>query len=349
MIIYLIKNKINGKKYVGQHCGDSDTRWQQHLRESLNMSNNKPLYSAMRKYGTENFTYSVLEEVPLELGQRELDLREIFHIHDQNSYISNGEGYNLTLGGGGAMVSFCSTKVTGKKPDKYDWGQYDKEGNLIKVWENVQDAAKEHGVNYHHIHHASDWHIGKGKYGKTSGGYMWLRIPNNSEAPNKIKSFKELGTKKAKKLTKRKLSKGAGSNDYEISQYDMNGNLIQIWPNNAEHIFRVGNYDSDSVKSNIRGESVFTYGYMWRRFKKGESPKKIEAPKDLTGVNIDYNNFYQQPIYEKDVNGNYTKRINSVSDIKKPFMSQIKIYDNIFNKKNYSNYIPEYEITESLT
>lgn len=348
MVIYLIKNKINGKKYVGQHCGDGDIRWKQHLSESLNKSNNKPLYSSMRKYGTENFEYSELDKLPIELGQRELDLREIYHIHKENSYIGNGQGYNLTLGGGGKMVSFCSTKTTGKKQDKYDWAQYDINGNLISVWKNVQEAAKHFGVNYHHIHHAADWHIGKGKYGKTSGGFMWLRIPNNTESPNKIKSFEDLGTEKAKKLKKRKLSTGASSNNYEISQYDINGDLVQIWPNNAEHIFRTGNYDSDSVKKNIRGESIFAYGYMWRRFEKNMSPQKIQTPKDFSGIKLDYNEFYHQPIYGKDTNDNFTVYINSVSNIKKPFISQIKIYDEIFNKKDYSNYIPEYEIKETL-
>lgn len=341
MIIYKITNNINGKKYVGQHCGTSDSRWKQHLAEAMNQENPYPLYRAIRKYGMENFTYEVLEEVPLELGQKQLDLREIFHIHNENSFIGNKKGYNQTLGGGGKMVAFCSVKETGKKNDKFDWGQYDKEGRLIRIWTNVQDAARQLGVNYHHIHHAADWHLGKGKYGKTSAGFMWVRIPNGTEPPAKIKSFFELGTKKAKKIKARPMSIGASNPDYEIGQFDMLGNLVQVWPNNAEHIFRTANYDSDAIKRNLRGQSIFTYGYMWRRFLKGQTPDKIEAPSETSGLSVDYNLFYDEPVLEKDSEGNFSIKHNSISHLKKPFMVQIGVYDNVFNKKNYSHFIPE--------
>jgi group I intron endonuclease len=343
MIIYKITNNINGKKYVGQHCGNSESRWKQHLAQAFNKENPYPLYRAMRKYGMENFTYEVLEEVPLELGQKQLDLREIFHIHNENSFISHKQGYNQTLGGGGQMVAFCKVKESGKRKDLYDWAQYDKDGNLIKVWNNIQDAANELSVNYHHIHHAADWHIEKGKYGKTSGGFMWVRIPNDSQAPKKIKSSKELGTKKAKKIKARPMSIGASNPDYEIGQYDIFGNLVQIWPNNAEHIFRTANYDSDAVKRNLRGDSIFTYGYMWRRFLKGQSPEKIIAPSDTSGLSIDYNQFYDEPILEKDASGEFSIKHESVSHLKKPFMVQVRIYDSIFNEKNYEHFIPEKE------
>jgi group I intron endonuclease len=343
MIIYKITNNKNGKKYVGQHCGNGETRWNQHLAEAFNKENPYPLYRAMRKYGMENFTYEILEEVPLELGQNYLNLREIFYIHNENSFILHKQGYNQTMGGGGKMVAFCKVKESGNREGTYDWAQYDKNGNLIKVWSSVQDAANENNINYHHIHHAADWHIGKGKYGKTSGGFMWFRIPNNSEAPKKIKSHKELGTKKAVKIKAKPMSIGASNPDYEIGQYDMFGNIVQIWPNNAEHIFRTANYDSDAVKRNIRGESIFTYGYMWRRFLKGQSPEKIKAPADLSGISIDYNEFYDEPILEKDANGEFSIKHKSVSNLKKPFMVQVTIYDNIFNKKNYEHFIPEKE------
>ena len=40
MIIYLITNTVNGKKYVGQHCGDSTKRWKEHLSSALNCRKN---------------------------------------------------------------------------------------------------------------------------------------------------------------------------------------------------------------------------------------------------------------------------------------------------------------------
>ena len=74
--IYQIKNLINGKCYVGQSV-DVESRWTDH---EYTVNNNKllayhyPLYRAMRKYGRDNFYFSVLEEVEMtdDLTAREL-------------------------------------------------------------------------------------------------------------------------------------------------------------------------------------------------------------------------------------------------------------------------------------
>jgi group I intron endonuclease len=78
MIIYLITNTVNGKKYVGQHCGTTDSRWKQHLAAALKLEDPKPLYSAFRKYGVDNFTYEVLETLPKDANEELLDEREIY-------------------------------------------------------------------------------------------------------------------------------------------------------------------------------------------------------------------------------------------------------------------------------
>lgn len=57
----------------------------------------RPLYSAMRKYGTDHFFIEKIEEVPLE----ELSDREIYWINALDSYHN---GYNATLGGDGQQL-----------------------------------------------------------------------------------------------------------------------------------------------------------------------------------------------------------------------------------------------------
>ena len=135
MIIYLITNKVNGKKYVGQHCGSGDSRWKQHLAASLKLENPLPLYRAMRKYGTNNFSYEVLEEIPLSSGPKYLNEREIHWIKQMNSFISEN-GYNVTRGGQGVVSFYCSSQRSKKLSDsidKFNYGQYDPfTGQLIK-------------------------------------------------------------------------------------------------------------------------------------------------------------------------------------------------------------------------
>jgi group I intron endonuclease len=335
MIIYYIKNNVNGKGYVGQHCGDKDSRWKQHLREALQVENPKPLYAAIRKYGIDNFTYSVLEEIPLSVGKKELDLREIYWIHNKNTYIVNGHGYNLTLGGGGQISAFCKTTET--RDDQYNWGQYDKEGNLVKIWDTALEAAKALGINeFRHIYHAADWHIGKGKHGKTSGGFMWFKLKNGETFPNKITSFKELGKEKAKKLRKLTIPGSSTSTENEIAQYDVNGELVNVWPNNMRIPQKQLSIPYPAIMNSILGKSIFGYGYIWRRFRKGESPKKIETPQTLSGIGIEHNLFYDEKVVKLNLNNNQVlKKYDSINDIPIPFMSKIDVYQSIVGDKGH--------------
>jgi group I intron endonuclease len=327
MIIYYIKNKINGKGYVGQHCGNSDSRWKQHLREALQLENQKPLYSAIRKYGIENFTYQELETVPIEMGQKALDIAEISWIHKKNTYIGNKKGYNLTLGGGGGVREFCSSKGEGKA--KYKWGQYSKDGILLKDFNTPTQAATILGCNnYRHLYHAANWHEGKGQFGKTFCGFMWKKVLMSEELPKKITPLLELGTEKPLKIKKTKIPNSSTSNEFEIGQYDFLGNLINTWPNNAEVIGRTLNMEGDAIRRNLRDESVLTYGFMWKRFEKGKTPKKISAPGLLKdSFTIDPNLFYDEPIMKIDVSdGDILNKYESISSIPIPFMKQIPIY-----------------------
>ena len=94
--IYLIENKINGKKYIGQTVYSIEERFQQHLID-CNKHLERPLYRAINKYGKENFEIHELEKCPVEI----LDSREQYWIQYYNTF--HGEGYNATLGGEGTL------------------------------------------------------------------------------------------------------------------------------------------------------------------------------------------------------------------------------------------------------
>ena len=57
MVIYLITNTVNGKKYVGQTARPLGQRIREHTISEY------PIGCAMRKYGRENFTVEILAEV----------------------------------------------------------------------------------------------------------------------------------------------------------------------------------------------------------------------------------------------------------------------------------------------
>jgi group I intron endonuclease len=93
--IYCITNSINQKQYIGQTRFSLQERWRDHCKNAIDdTKSNRPLYRAMRKYGIDNFTITLLEEVPIE----ELDQAEQRWIQNLNTYHN---GYNATLGGEG--------------------------------------------------------------------------------------------------------------------------------------------------------------------------------------------------------------------------------------------------------
>ena len=109
--IYQIKNNINGKIYIGQTSISIEERWRQHLRDA-NIKDYH-LYRAFKKYGIENFTISILEEVSDNINERER-----YWIQLLDSY---NNGYNSTFGGEGSVlydyqaIGRCIEKGLGRK------------------------------------------------------------------------------------------------------------------------------------------------------------------------------------------------------------------------------------------
>lgn len=99
--IYKITNTINNHTYIGKST-NIEQRWKYHLTHYNNTSEyNKTLYKAFRKYGTENFTFEVLEELNEEQYDLFADEKERYWINVYNSFKC---GYNETLGGDGGFI-----------------------------------------------------------------------------------------------------------------------------------------------------------------------------------------------------------------------------------------------------
>ena len=93
--IYVIKNLINGREYVGKTFSTVEKRFKQHLIDSRKeRCEKRPLYSAIRKYGEDNFEYEALGEYEESI----IDHKEKEFIAKRKTYKN---GYNATLGGTG--------------------------------------------------------------------------------------------------------------------------------------------------------------------------------------------------------------------------------------------------------
>lgn len=127
-VIYLITNLINNKKYVGQtQQGREERRWLEHFIYDVN--DNKILHNAIRKYGSDNFEYKVIET---DITEGLIDERERYYIKYYNTFYLNGQGYNMTEGGQG-IHGYAHTKETKQRI---------KESNL-STWQKIKEDEPE--------------------------------------------------------------------------------------------------------------------------------------------------------------------------------------------------------------
>lgn len=108
--IYKITNKINNKCYIGK-SSNIEERWKYHIKNKNSLKEyNKPLYKAFRKYGVENFSFEIIEEID---NYKKLNEREKYWIEFYNCYGGN-KGYNATKGGDGGITCENPRKKYGK-------------------------------------------------------------------------------------------------------------------------------------------------------------------------------------------------------------------------------------------
>lgn len=90
--IYIIKNTVNSKVYIGQTRTSVDQRWKEHLRHA--QYGDQIINRAMKKYGVDKFYIETLEICDISI----LDEREIYYI-DLYDSTDKSKGYNVSIGG----------------------------------------------------------------------------------------------------------------------------------------------------------------------------------------------------------------------------------------------------------
>lgn len=135
--IYVITNQVNGKQYVGKTVNSINYRWTQHLNSIYKPTTEKrPLYTAMRKYGSKNFKIEQLEEC----SSFEAEKREQYWISKLNTY---KEGYNATVGGDGKQL-YNYLNIVNKYLELHNINEVKRVFGCTK--ETVQRALKEYHI-----------------------------------------------------------------------------------------------------------------------------------------------------------------------------------------------------------
>lgn len=98
-IVYIVTNKVNGKRYIGVTSGPLRRRIREHFCHAQKQRNNGAFYRAIRKYGKDCFEWSVLvecENCTLALSE---EIRLIKEMEPE---------YNSTLGGDGRLGGYLT-------------------------------------------------------------------------------------------------------------------------------------------------------------------------------------------------------------------------------------------------
>ena len=146
--IYVIKNKINNKIYVGKAI-NIYRRIKDHVTalNTKNKNENPHLINSWHKYGRENFTYYVVEYVD-ETDRLVLDNilkeRELYWMNKLNS-LDNSIGYNLRLDSESGLIVSEETK---EKMKESQIRRYKNEEERIKQSETMIQLRKNHPELY---------------------------------------------------------------------------------------------------------------------------------------------------------------------------------------------------------
>jgi group I intron endonuclease len=116
-LIYLIRNRVNGKVYIGQTMRPLATRWIEHQSVAKLKRSSVMLHNAIRKYGASNFDFVELHRA---YSREELDEMERRAIWTQDA-TDKRYGYNMKSGGArGELTEEALEKMrkasTGKHP-----------------------------------------------------------------------------------------------------------------------------------------------------------------------------------------------------------------------------------------
>ena len=286
--IYKIENILNHKLYIGQTTLKNPyKRFQQHIARAKSNKNHFRICEAIRKYGPQSFTFSIIEEVQNDL----LDEREKYWIAYYDTY---NYGYNMTYGGK-AMIKPKYCKATDEEILACYFNEAGENGHLTAVLLNISEDTVYRRLKEYHIKTRSKQEIAIGN-NKSHYKAIWQVDINTFEVikewPNIASAVEQLGLNvnaieaKLHKTSKRYFWCYANQESYErlmvrVKNADYKRSLQheyiiqQIDPDTDEvlNTFKtireatayIGKTGVSPISLACNGKQTLAYGYKWKK------------------------------------------------------------------------------------
>lgn len=263
--VYLLRNKVNGKIYVGKSV-NLKKRFGSYKNNETNKCHNQVIDRAIRKYEWKNFEITILEEVldPILILDREAYWIKFYNCLDKKI------GYNICPYGTNT-VGIKASEETRKKLSIAGKGKkknFSKEYRL-ELRKRITSVTGPGELNP--------------MYGKKHSNETKEKISNILFEMYKNGTLipPTLG-KKLSEETKRKIGENRDYTIHQIKvkQIDMyNGNVIKIWESLQEAAeFLKGNVKRASAICNVcKGRQNTAFGYKWEYAEKENPPVKEDS------------------------------------------------------------------------
>ena len=255
--VYVFVNNINQKIYIGKTTELYSKRWNEHKYNAFTKKLDTYFYKALRRYSWDAFSKYVIFQTEESLDK---DLINSIICSKEIEFISKFQsnhpsfGYNLTTGGEG-IVGFHHSEETKKRLSEthsgnkhWNYGktnsagisimQFDLDFNFIKIWDSMQEAARELHINSNNISRCCSNKIGSYK------GYIWVKTSDYYEG--------YLSDMKSKCKCK--------SNDKCVLQYDFLGNFVAEYISCSVAGKALG---KGSVSTAANGRDPQLHGFIW--------------------------------------------------------------------------------------
>lgn len=248
--IYCFTNLINNKKYIGSTIQNPNIRFNQHIYNATHENThqyNYPLYSAIRKYGLENFTFEILyEENCSEEAIRKI---EKDYIIKYNTLSPNG--YNQTLNTEHPLNDSASYKKMSetKRNNSNCIAMIDDNYQILKIWRSISDCAEDTKLDAKKI--AS---VCRGER-KTTGNCKFALLDKNNNII--IPEYKRDNYKGEKGTTQ------IQSNSRKVAKKDIQTNEIIAIYDTIALAARENNCDNSAISKVCRGIRNKAGGYKW--------------------------------------------------------------------------------------
>ena len=319
-IIYKATNKITNQIYIGYTTNDLQTRINQHW--SHRNSENYYFHNALKKYGKENFEWTILEECPEEIMKE----REKYWIAHYDTYYNREIGYNLTPGGDGYKLSE-ETKAKISKANKGKTRTSEMRAHL---------SAVKKAQHFHHTEEAKK---------KMSEQRKGRKMP--PEAIDKLKAIphdkawcekisKALKGRHISEDTRKKISE---SMTERFNLYTSLGEEFHTWK--EVYDFLIVNHLTESkdinpcrqsINSSINNQDLIRFGRKWS-YTPFKEIKEKEERKEVSEET-------KQKISKANSNKNEIIIMNHKNGDSQTFLSRQEAYEYCLNNNYITNSIP---------